>query len=72
MNMKCGAWCMVQNTDRYAVRFPSAKPVARTSIIGWTAKVGPWHEQAEAEARADKSGIFAGSFIEPQDWRRQR
>lgn len=72
--------CLVQDTDRYG-RAVSVCKAGGTDISRWVVRSG-WavaytrhsqdHEPAEAAARADKSGIFAGSFILPEDWRRQQ
>lgn len=72
--------CQVQDTDRYG-RAVSVCEAGGKDINHWVVRNG-WavaytrysrdYEQAEAEARAEKSGIFAGSFIPPEDWRRQR
>jgi endonuclease YncB( thermonuclease family) len=34
--------------------------------------MGGGHQAAEAEARAEKRGIWRGSFERPQDWRRRQ
>jgi endonuclease YncB( thermonuclease family) len=72
--------CLVQDTDRYG-RAVSVCDVGGMDLNEWVVRNG-WavaytrysrdYEQAEAEARADRSGIFAGSFIAPENWRRQR
>ena len=72
--------CHVQDTDRYG-RAVSVCKAGRKDINHWVVRNG-WavaytrysrdYEQAEAEARAEKAGIFAGSFVPPEDWRRQR
>ena len=72
--------CQVQDTDRYG-RAVSVCEAGGKDINHWVVGNG-WavaytrysrdYEQAEAEARAEKAGIFAGSFVPPEDWRRQR
>jgi endonuclease YncB( thermonuclease family) len=72
--------CQVQDTDRYG-RAVSVCKAGGKDINYWVVRNG-WavaytrysrdYEQAEAEARAEKTGIFAGSFIPPEDWRRQQ
>ena len=72
--------CIVQDTDRYG-RAVSVCEAGGKDINHWVARNG-WavaytcysreYERDEAQARAEKTGIFAGSFIPPEDWRRQR
>lgn len=72
--------CLVQDTDRYG-RAVSVCKAGGKDINHWVVR-NEWavaytrysrdYEQAEAKARAEKVGIFAGSFIPPEDWRRQR
>ena len=72
--------CIVQDTDRYG-RAVSVCEAGGKDINHWVVRNG-WavaytrysrdYEQAEAKARAEGNGIFAGSFIPPQEWRRQR
>ena len=72
--------CIVQDTDRYG-RAVSVCEAGGKDINHWVVRNG-WavaytrysrdYEQAEAKARAEENGIFAGSFIPPQEWRRQR
>ena len=72
--------CLVQDTDRYG-RAVSVCEAGGKDINYWVVRNG-WavaytrysrdYEQAEAKARAEGNGIFAGSFIPPQEWRRQR
>ena len=72
--------CIVQDTDRYG-RAVSVCEAGGKDINYWVVRNG-WavaytrysrdYEQAEAKARAEGNGIFAGSFIPPQEWRRQR
>ena len=71
--------CLVQDTDRYG-RAVSVCEAGGKDINHWVVRNG-WavaytrysrdYEGAEAEARAEKAGIFAGSFIQPEDWRRK-
>lgn len=71
--------CFVQDTDRYG-RAVADCEIAGISVNYWMVREG-WavaytrysqdYEGAEAEARAEKAGIFAGSFIPPEDWRRK-
>lgn len=71
--------CIVQDTDRYG-RAVSVCEAGGKDINHWVVRNG-WavaytrysrdYVGAEAEARAEKSGIFAGSFIPPEDWRRK-
>ena len=71
--------CQVQDTDRYG-RAVSVCEAGGKDINHWVVRNG-WavaytrysrdYEGAEAEARAEKAGIFAGSFIPPEDWRRK-
>ncbi|MGN7870015.1 thermonuclease family protein [Paracoccus sp. 22332] len=71
--------CLVQDTDRYG-RAVSVCEAGGKDINHWVVRNG-WavaytrysqdYEGAEAEARAEKAGIFAGSFIPPEDWRRK-
>ena len=51
--------CFVQDTDRYG------RAVAYT-------RYSRDFEPAEAKARVEKNGIFAGSFIPPEEWRHQQ
>ncbi len=72
--------CIVQDKDRYG-RAVSVCEAGGKDINYWVVRNG-WavaytrysraYEQAEAKARAEGNGIFAGSFIPPQEWRRQR
>ena len=72
--------CLVQDTDRYG-RAVSVCEAGGKDINYWVVRNG-WavaytrysrdYEQAEAKAHAEGNGIFAGSFIPPQEWRRQR
>lgn len=72
--------CLVQDTDRYG-RAVSVCEAGGKDINYWVVRNG-WavaytrysrdYEPAEAKARAEGNGIFAGSFIPPQEWRRQR
>lgn len=72
--------CFVQDTDRYG-RAVADCEIAGISVNYWVVREG-WavaytrysrdFEQAEAEARAEKNGIFAGSFIPPEEWRFQQ
>lgn len=71
--------CQVQDTDRYG-RAVSVCEAGGKDINHWVVRNG-WavaytrysrdYVGAEAEARAEKAGIFAGSFIPPEDWRRK-
>ncbi|WP_158256014.1 MULTISPECIES: thermonuclease family protein [unclassified Brevundimonas] len=73
--------CWLQDTDRYG------RMVARCEMDGedvgaWLVRQGLAVRNAryagaaylieEVAARRDKAGIWAGSFTDPEDWRRQR
>lgn len=72
--------CFVQDTDRYG-RAVADCEIAGISVNYWVVRHG-WavaytrysrdFEAVEAEARADQSGIFAGTFTPPQEWRFQQ
>lgn len=72
--------CLVQDTDRYG-RAVSLCEAGGKDVNHWVVRNG-WavaytrysrdYEQAEAKARAENRGIFAGSFIPPENWRRQQ
>lgn len=72
--------CISHETDRYG-RAVADCEIAGMSINYWVVQQG-WavaytrysraYEQVEAEARAKRSGIFAGTFDAPEDWRRRQ
>ncbi|WP_265501309.1 thermonuclease family protein [Paracoccus beibuensis] len=69
--------CVVKDTDKYD-RAVADCEAGGLSLNYWAVRSG-WavaytrysraYENAEAEARADGTGIFAGAFMEPQEWR---
>jgi endonuclease YncB( thermonuclease family) len=69
--------CVVKDTDAYG-RAVADCEAGGLSLNYWLVRAG-WavaytrysraYEAAEAAARADASGIFAGAFMEPQEWR---
>ena len=71
--------CLVQDTDRYGRAVSLCEAGVKDINYGvfrngWAVAYTRYsrdYEQAEAEARAEKCGIFAGSFIPPEDWRPQ-
>lgn len=72
--------CFVQDRDRYG-RAVADCEIAGISVNYWVVRHG-WavaytrysrdFETAEVEARADQSGIFAGTFTPPEEWRFQQ
>lgn len=72
--------CFVQDTDRYG-RAVADCEIAGISVNYWVVREG-WavaytrdsrdFEPAEAKARTEKAGIFAGSFIPPEEWRHKQ
>ena len=72
--------CLVQDTDRYGWAVADCE-IAGISVNYWVVREG-WavaytrysrdFEPAEAEARAAQSGIFAGTFTPPEEWRFQQ
>lgn len=72
--------CRPRDTDRYG-RIVAACTVGRTDVgrwlvsQGWAVAYRPYSQDyvaAEAQARAARRGLWAGSFTPPAEWRRQR
>lgn len=72
--------CLPRATDRYGRMVATCSLPDGTDVNAWLVREG-WaiafgfagaYASEEAEAKAAKRGIWAGSFIAPREWRRQK